>query len=174
MAEEVKGMAEEASVQKVQDRAQLVVFQLGTESYGVDIQRAREIVRVPQVTRVPRAPEFIEGIMNLRGTIIPVIDLRRRFGLGRSEERSENARIIVVEMGDQTVGMIVDAVSEVLYLEADQIEPPSPYMTGVDARFITGVGNLGDRLIILIDLEKVLSFEERERLQEVAAEAEGE
>lgn len=164
-------MADEAVVQKAQEKAQLVIFQLGSESYGVDIQRAREIVRVPQITRVPRAPEFIEGIMNLRGTIIPVIDLRQRFRLGRSE-RSESTRIIVVELGEQTVGMIVDAVSEVLHLDADKVEDPSPYMTGVDSRFITGVGNLGDRLIILIDLEKVLSFEERERLQEVAGDEE--
>ncbi|MBO8142023.1 MAG: chemotaxis protein CheW [Firmicutes bacterium] len=143
---------------------QLVVFRLAGELYGVDIQQVREIIRVPEVTRVPRTPDFVEGVINLRGSVIPVLDLRKRFRLPAGEADRER-RIVVVEMGEQTLGVIVDAVSEVLRLDQDRIEPPSPYIVNVDSQYITGIARLEDRLIILLDLNKVLSAGEREELE---------
>lgn len=148
----------------VSGQMQLVVFRLAGELYGVDIQQVREIIRVPEVTRVPRTPDFVEGVINLRGSVIPVLDLRKRFRLPAGEADRER-RIVVVEMGEQTLGVIVDAVSEVLRLDQDRIEPPSPYIVNVDSQYITGIARLEDRLIILLDLNKVLSAGEREELE---------
>src|ERR687888_2756041 len=104
---------------------QLVVFQLGAELYGVEIARVHEIIRLQAVTRVPRAPAFVEGVINLRGKVIPVVDLRRRFGLPPAEH-TRASRIVVVELGDHVVGITVDGVSEVLRVDTATVEPPSP------------------------------------------------
>jgi len=117
-------VAEGATVETALGRRQLVVFSLGQESYGVDIYRVREIIRVPAITRVPRAPEYVEGVINLRGGVIPVIDLRKRFGMEKGEVTDER-RIVVAELGSQTVGVIVDGVSEVLEVNEADIAPPS-------------------------------------------------
>lgn len=146
---------------------QLVVFELADETYGVDIYQVREIIRVPNVTKIPRTPDFVEGVINLRGGVIPVLDLRQRFGLP-PRDVSNDARIVIVELGDQRVGMRVDRVSEVLRAEAGQIEPPSPYIAGADTRFVTGIARLGDALVILLDLNLILLQEEMERIGEVA------
>lgn len=151
----------------VQER-QLVVFQLGGETYGVDINWVHEIIRMQAITRLPRTPHFIEGVINLRGRIIPVIDLRKRFGLPLGEE-TQNSRIMVVELAGVTVGMIVDAVSEVLRLPAESIEPPPPVMQGIDTAYLQGVGKWEERLVILLDLERVLYRGEQEQLRETVA-----
>lgn len=141
-------------------RQQLVVFSLGDEMYGVDIYRVREIIRVPAITRVPRAPEYVEGVINLRGGVIPVIDLRKRFGMEKGEESAER-RIVVSELGNQTVGMVVDGVSEVLEVDEAEIDPPSEYVMTVDSQYITGIVKR-EKLIILLDLEKVLEVSRRD------------
>jgi purine-binding chemotaxis protein CheW len=151
---------------------QLVVFELATEHYGVDIGAVQSIIKMEPVTVVPRAPEFVEGVINLRGTVLPVIDLRLRFGL-TAEETTKDARIVVVEIDGTEVGMVVNAVSEVLMVGEEEIEPPSPVVTTVDSAFITGIAKVevggGDsakgRLIILLDLTKVLSGQEQGALQ---------
>jgi len=157
------------------DQRQLVVFLLAGELYGVDIHQVREIIRVPEVTRVPRTPDFVEGVINLRGSVIPVIDLRKRFLMPPGAEDADR-RIVVVEMGEQTLGVIVDAVSEVLRLEGDRIEPPSPYIVSLDTQYITGIARLEDRLVILLDLNRVLHAHERDeldRLEERVADVDG-
>jgi purine-binding chemotaxis protein CheW len=139
------------------DERQLVVFQLGAELYGVEISRVHEIIRLQSVTRVPRAPAYVEGVINLRGKVIPVVDLRRRLGLPTAEH-TRASRIVVVEIGDQVVGVIVDGVSEVLRVNGASIEPPSPVVAGLEAEHINGIAKLTDRLVILLDLDRVLAL----------------
>ena len=143
---------------------QLVVFMLAKEHYGVRIAAVESIIKLQPITAVPYSPAFVEGVTNLRGRVLPVIDLRKRFGL-LAEESTKDTRIVVVEMSGTLVGMIVDAVSEVLRVPAESVELPSPIMTTVDSAFITGIAKVGERLIILLDLEKVLSPEEKADLQ---------
>jgi len=138
---------------------QLVVFELSNEHYGVDIGAVNTIIRMQEITEIPRTPDFVEGVINLRGSIIPVIDLRKRFGLPVGEI-TKASRIVVVEAGGQMIGMVVDAVAETLRLSADSIEPPSPVIASVDAEYLRGVGKQENRLVILLDLEKVLTAKE--------------
>ncbi len=143
---------------------QVVVFNLAEENYGVDINAVEGIIKMQAITKVPKAPAFVEGITNLRGEVLPVIDLRKRFGLPTTEPDKET-RIIHVEMDDLRVGMLVDAVTEVLRVAEDDIEAPSPMVATVDSAFITGIAKVEERLIILVDLGKVLSTEEQANLQ---------
>lgn len=147
----------------VEQWEQLVVFDLGHEYYGVDISAVNTIIRMQEITRIPRTPEFVEGVINLRGSIIPVIDLRKRFGLTVGDT-TKASRIVVVEAAGQMIGMIVDAVAETLRLPANAIEPPSPVVTTVDSAYVRGVGKQDSRLVILIDLEKVMTAKEFESL----------
>ena len=149
---------------------QLVVFSLADETYGIDISVVNEIIRMQSITQVPRTPEFVEGVINLRGRIVPVIDLRKRFGLEVSEE-TQASRIMVVELEGIIMGMIVDAVSEVLRLPKDSIEPTPPMVSGVDAAYLRGVGKWDDRLIILLDIDKVLYKNEQEMVARAVQEA---
>jgi purine-binding chemotaxis protein CheW len=149
------------------DVLQLVTFSLGNEEFSVDILKVQEIIRLMELTRVPKAPEFIEGVINLRGKVIPVMDLRKRFGMPEAEDSSD-ARIIVVELKNTTVGFRVDGVSEVLRLPADTVEPPPTMVCGVETEYIKGVGKLDDRLIILLDVEKVLTEEEHSSMDSTA------
>jgi len=156
-------MAEE---QKQVQEEQLVIFQVANEVFGVDISTVQEIIRIQAITKIPKAPEFVEGVINLRGKVIPVIDLRERFGFEKTEE-TKSTRIVVIEVGEDTVGMIVDAVAEVLRLPVTAIEPPASIIEGVDSEYLRGIGKVDERLIILLDLEKVLTEMEKGRLKEV-------
>jgi purine-binding chemotaxis protein CheW len=147
---------------------QLVIFGLAKEFYGVDIATVEGIIKLQAITAVPRAPAFVEGVTNLRGEVLPVIDLRKRFGLPVDEKRGKDTRIIVVVMGGKKVGMVVDAVSEVLRVADTAIEPPSPIVTTVDSVFIRGIAKVDDRLVILLDLGQILSVEEKGSLQKLA------
>ncbi len=143
---------------------QVVSFKLGSEEYGVDIAQVQEINRMVAITHVPRAPLFMEGVINLRGQLIPIIDLRTRFGMPRAEH-TKHTRIVVTEIGTKRVGMVVDSVSEVLRLDTDQIEPAPEMITGVETEYIRGVGKIEDRLIILLDLARIISSGERRELE---------
>ncbi len=145
---------------------QLVSFVVEDEEFGVDILKVQEIIRTVDITRVPKSPEFVEGVINLRGKIVPVIDLRIRFGIAK-HERDNETRIIVVELSDRVVGFLVDKVKEVIRVEKNIIEPPPELTTSISSNYITGVAKLQDRLLILLDLDKVLSGEEQEHLSEV-------
>ena len=135
---------------------QLVVFDLAAEAYGVDIGSVREIIRMQDITQVPRTPEFVEGVIDLRGKVIPVVDLRKRFGF-EVEEATKDTRIVVVDIGGQDIGVVVDAVTEVLRVSADAVEPPSSVITTADSEYLLGIVKLATRLIILLDLEQALS-----------------
>ena len=148
--------------------SQLVIFGLANEHYGLEISAVEGIIKMQSITAVPRAPSFVEGVTNLRGSVLPVIDLRRRFGLP-AEAAGKDARIVVVDMHGSKVGMVVDGVSEVLHINNDAIEPPSPLVSTVDSTFIRGIAKVGERLIILLDLGKVLSVEEQARLKQLPA-----
>jgi purine-binding chemotaxis protein CheW len=148
------------------NEVQLVVFQLGKEYYGVDIHQVQEIIRFQSPTKVPGAPSFVEGVINLRGRVIPIIDLRKRFRLSEKEV-TKDTRVIVVEVAPHTVGMVVDAVDEVLRISEDKIEPPSPLIASIQEEYIQGVGKLEDKLVIILDLQKVLSKEEKAKLEEI-------
>ncbi|WP_296304468.1 chemotaxis protein CheW [uncultured Desulfovibrio sp.] len=151
--------------QKKQDDQllQLVTFSIGEEEFGVNILKVQEIIRTMEITKVPRAPDFVEGVINLRGKVIPIIDLRRRFGLA-PRGHDKNTRIIVIEINNIIVGFVVDAVSEVLRIPASTVEPPPPVVAGVESDYVSGVGKLQDRLLIMLDLDRLLSSEDMEAL----------
>ncbi|MDN5330924.1 MAG: purine-binding chemotaxis protein CheW [Tepidanaerobacteraceae bacterium] len=134
---------------------QFVVFKLGQEEYAVDIMHVNTIERMMPITRVPKAPDYVEGVINLRGEIIPVIDLKKRFGLA-SGEVTADTRIIIVMLDDLTVGMIVDSATEVVQLPQDSIEPPPSVAGNISSDFLEGVGKIGDRLLIILNLEKIM------------------
>ncbi|MBD3174156.1 MAG: chemotaxis protein CheW [Armatimonadia bacterium] len=142
---------------------QLVVFDIGSEEFGVAIDRVREIIPMEQITQVPRTPPFVKGVIDLRGMVIPVIDLQERFGIAAGEDQSQD-RIIVVEMADQVVGCTVDSVTEVLTLPGDSVKPPPAAVASVDSEYLWGVGRYDERLLLLLDLDKVLSRQEVEEL----------
>jgi purine-binding chemotaxis protein CheW len=147
-----------------QEILQLVSFHIDNEEFGVEILKVQEIIRMMAVTKVPNAPCFIEGVINLRGRVIPIIDLRIRLGLERISHNS-STRIIVLEISSKTIGFIVDSVNEVLRIPKSIIEtPPDIISRGINSEYITAVGKLDDRLLILLDLEKILSSEETKSL----------
>jgi len=141
------------------DELQLVSFNVGAEEFGVDILKVQEINRMVEITRVPQAPHYVEGVINLRGKVIPIVDLRKRFNL-EYKEYDKNTRIVVVDIDGNIMGMIVDSVSEVLRLQASMIEPPPEIVTGINSECIKGVAKLEDRLLIFLDLSKVIDVSE--------------
>lgn len=142
---------------------QLVSFHIGAEEFGLDILRVQEINRMVEITRVPNSPHFVSGVINLRGRVIPIVDLRERFGLAR-KDNDKNTRIIVVELKGRVVGFVVDSVQEVLRIPKSITEPPPPMVAGIGSEYITAVGKLEDRLLILIDLERILTSTEQDQL----------
>ncbi|MBQ3060663.1 MAG: purine-binding chemotaxis protein CheW [Desulfovibrio sp.] len=138
------------------DLLQLVTFHIGEEEFGVDILAVQEIIRLMQITMVPRASAFIEGVINLRGKVIPVINMRTRFGMP-ARPHDNSTRIVVTEFGQKIVGFLVDAVSEVLRIPAATVEDPPPVVAGIGSEYIRGVGKLNNRLLILLDLDNLLN-----------------
>jgi purine-binding chemotaxis protein CheW len=147
---------------------QLVIFELSNEFYGVEIGTVEGIIKMQPITAVPHAPPFVEGVTNLRGAVLPVMDLRKRFGQP-PQAATKDSRIVVAVMGALKVGMIVDGVSEVLRVADDAIEPPSPLVTTVETTFIKGIAKVADRLIILLELSQVLSAPEQAQLPALCA-----
>jgi purine-binding chemotaxis protein CheW len=146
---------------------QVVGFSIGRETFGLPIAAVREIVRVPEITSVPNAPDYIEGVINLRGRIIPVVDLRKRFGETAVEPNKKN-RIVVVEMENRAIGLLVHSASEVLKIPPSEIEAPQDVFQEGELNYISGVGKLKGRLVILLDLARILERGELRRLEEVA------
>jgi purine-binding chemotaxis protein CheW len=146
---------------------QVVGFRIGSETFGVRIGSVREIVRVPEITSVPNAPDTIEGVINLRGKIIPVMDLRKRFGQVAIAPDRKN-RILVVELDNKLLGLIVNAASEVLKIPPSEIEAPGSVFAEGESSYVTGVGKLKGRLIIILDIAKLLHHPEFKRLEEAA------
>jgi len=145
---------------------QFVEFKLGDEVYGIDILQVKTIERMMSITRVPKAPDFVEGVINLRGEIVPVIDLKKRFDLPASET-TDNTRIIIVTVDDLTVGMIVDSATEVVHLPENAIEPAPAITGGIDSNYLDGVGKIEDKLLILLNSAKVLRPQEINQLAQM-------
>ena len=153
---------------------QLVTFQVGPEVYGLEINSITEIVRPHRITPLPRMPKFIEGVINLRGTIIPIIDLRKRFALATIHDNPRKMRMMIMRgaiqgtagTGRDLIGLVVDGVNAVLHVPKKDIEPAPEVATGGSADFITGMGKVADRLIILLDITRILSQQERSALTE--------
>lgn len=143
---------------------QLVVFELENENYGVDIKSVESIIKMQTITKMPQSPAFVEGVTNLRGKVLPVIDLRSRFDLPRHDISKEN-RIIVVSMNGIDVGMVVDSVSEVLTIQEADIDPIPNMVSTVDSSYLRGIVKLNGRLVILLDLGAVLSIQEKATLE---------
>jgi purine-binding chemotaxis protein CheW len=145
---------------------QLVSFHIDGEEFGLDILRVQEIIRIQELTRVPNSPDFVDGVINLRGKVIPVIALRKRFGLEQLAH-DKQTRIVVMEAGGTVVGFIVDSVSEVLRIPADTVEPP-PRLGKVEREYVSGVGKLDNRLLILLDVDRLMSDSETTKADIVA------
>lgn len=143
---------------------QLVSFHLADEVYGIEITKVREIILMCDITQVPQTPHYVKGLINLRSTVIPVIDLRARFGMAESELTSES-RIMVINVGSKTVGIIVDGVDEVLRISKDQIAPAPPTVASVGNEYLNGLVKLDDALLILLDIDNLLGEEGAEALE---------
>ncbi|QEK11926.1 purine-binding chemotaxis protein CheW [Crassaminicella thermophila] len=146
---------------------QYVIFRLANESYGVDIMNVKEICEFKESVKVPNTPKFVDGIINLRGDITPIIDLKKRFNLKDTGINSDT-RIIVINIKDRQVGFIVDEASQVLRIREEDIESAPELIAGVDKKYITGVGKLEDQIVLLLDLEYILSDNEKEKIQQIA------
>jgi len=164
----------EKKISAAEESMQLVTFQVGAEEFGLDIRSIAEVVRPLRITSLPRMPEFIEGVVNLRGAIIPVVDLRKRFGVQGDSGSAKKVRMLITRgavrgpgsTGGDLLGLVVDGVREVLHIPRQQIDPTPAAARGLQADFIGGVGKVGDRLVILVDITKILSRLEREALAE--------
>ena len=141
------------------DELQVVAFNISTEVFGVDILKMQEINRMVEITKVPQVPHYVEGVINLRGKVIPIVDLRKRFNM-ESKEHDKNTRILVVDINSNILGMVVDAVSQVLRFPVSSIESPPEIVTGIDSDYIKGVVKLEDQLLIYLDLSKVIDMTE--------------
>jgi purine-binding chemotaxis protein CheW len=148
------------------DLLQLVTFHIENEEFAVDILNIQGINRMVEITKVPNAPDFVEGIINLRGKVIPLICLRKRLGMPE-RDYDKATRFIVVEINSRVIGFIVDSVSEVLRISSSITEQTPPMVSSVDSRFITGIAKLDDRLLILLDLEKVLTYSQKDELDKL-------
>ena len=147
---------------------QLVVFELANEFYGINIAVVESIIKMQAITQLPQTPAFVKGVTNLRGSVLPVIDLRTRFAL-EAREDTKQTRIIIVTMGSVKVGVVVDAVSEVLRVSDESIEPLPPMVNSVNSAFLKGIARLENRLIILLELGKVLDIGEQQALEVLSA-----
>jgi purine-binding chemotaxis protein CheW len=166
MAERAEAGGAAEAVEAVSREGKYLTFVLGNEEYGLEILKVREIIGMMEITAVPQTPAFVKGVINLRGKVIPVVDLRLKFGM-EEKEITEATCIIVVEVGGVQMGIVVDTVSEVLDITEAQIEDPPRFGTQVDTDFILGMGKVENQVKILLDIERVLSSEELVMVAEI-------
>jgi purine-binding chemotaxis protein CheW len=158
----------ETTLSETHGTLQLVSFKLDKEIYGIEITKVREIILITEITRIPQTPHYVKGLINLRSTVIPVIDLRSLFGL-QEDELTDESRIMVLQACGKTIGIVVDAVSEVLRIKRDEIAPPPPTVAGLGREYLTGLVRLEKQLLILLDIDKILGKNGDEVLDAVAA-----
>ncbi|KXG43407.1 chemotaxis protein CheW [Tepidibacillus infernus] len=156
------------TVEQNSSEIKVIVFRLGSEEYGVDVQQVKSIERMEHITRVPNTPPFVKGVINLRGVVIPIIDLRRRFSI-EQKDYNESTRIIIVNVEEMEVGLIVDAANDVIDIPVQAIEPPPKVVGAVEAIYLRGVAKLSNRLLILLNLDKVLNVDEMKELEKFGA-----
>ena len=149
----------------------LVTFRLGSGEYAIDIMQAKEIIKMEKITLIPNAPYFVEGVINLRGNIIPIIDLKKRFNLEESEG-DKNTGIIIAKIEDVDMGIMIDSISKVVSMANSDIQPPPSMLQGIGQRYIKGVGKMEDKLLVVLDLDKLFTNEEDDRSEEEASESE--
>jgi purine-binding chemotaxis protein CheW len=147
------------SASTIESADEYLTFALGEEEYGVEILKVQEIRGYDTVTRLPDAPDYIKGVINLRGTIVPVIDMRLKFRLAKAEYNALTV-MIVLNVADRVVGMVVDSVSDVIRLDAEQIRPVPEIGATIDRQFITGIGTQGERMLILLEIERLMTSAE--------------
>lgn len=150
--------------QETIEEIKVIIFRLKDEEYGVDVNQVKSIERMERITRVPNTPPFVKGVINLRGVVIPIIDLRNRFGI-ELLEYNDSTRIVIVNVDDVEVGLIVDAANDVIDIPINAIEPPPKVVGGVESKYLRGVAKLSNRLLILLNLDKVLNPDEVKELE---------
>lgn len=163
MAEQTEQQPIESTENRVdlEDSTNLVTFRLGSGEYAIDIMQAKEIIKMEKITLIPNAPDFVEGVINLRGNIIPIINLKKRFNLEETEG-DKNTGIIIVKIEDVDMGIIIDSISKVVSISNSDIQPPPPMLSGIGQKYIKGVGKLEDKLLVVLDLEKLFTTDEEE------------
>ena len=161
MAEQLEQQTAESTESRadVEDSTNLITFRLGSGEYAIDIMQAKEIIKMEKITLIPKAPDFVEGVINLRGNIIPIIDLKKRFHLEETEG-DKNTGIIIVKIEDVDMGIIIDSISKVVSISNSDIQPPPPMLSGIGQKYIKGVGKLEDKLLVVLDLEKLFTTDE--------------
>lgn len=150
--------------QETMEEIKVIIFRLKNEEYGVDVSQVKSIERMERITRVPNTAPFVKGVINLRGVVIPIIDLRNRFGIEHLEY-NDSTRIVIVNVDDVEVGLIVDAANDVIDIPVNSIEPPPKAVGGVESKYLRGVAKLSNRLLILLNLDKVLNPDEIKELE---------
>ncbi len=163
-------MAHKESIAKGGAGAEFLSFRLGTEEYGIDILKVQEIRGYDAVTRIANTPEFLKGVINLRGTIVPIIDLRIKFGLG-NPVYDEFTVVIILNVASRIVGVVVDSVSDVLTLTDEQMRPAPEFSAALDTQYVTGLGAIDDRMLILVDIEKLIGSRDMGLVDEEQLEA---
>lgn len=158
------------SEENVVNEVKVIVFQLKDEEYGVEVDQVRSIERMQHITRVPRTPDFVKGVINLRGVVTPIIDLRKRFGI-EEVETTDSTRIIIVAVSKMEVGLIVDAANDVVDIPNNIVEPPPEVVGGLEAEYLRGVAKMDKRLLILLNLDKVLNPKELKEIKSIEANA---
>ena len=168
MAEQLEQQSIESTESRaeLEDSTNLVTFRLGSGEYAIDIMQAKEIIKMEKITLIPNAPDFVEGVINLRGNIIPIIDLKKRFNL-EEIEGDKNTGIIIVKIEDVDMGIIIDSISKVVSISNSDIQPPPPMLSGIGQKYIKGVGKLEDKLLVVLDLEKLFTTDEEEETDSI-------
>ncbi len=147
---------------------QIVVFSLGEEEFAVEISKVREIVRMQPIRRIPGSPAFIEGIVNLRGGIVPIVDLRKRFGVAESDVDREQRKIVIINMETRQIGILVDGVTEILRIDEESVEEaPAIVADTIEKKYLVGVAKVDRRLIVLLDMVRIFSGKEQQELTRV-------
>ncbi|HNR87224.1 MAG TPA: chemotaxis protein CheW [Spirochaetota bacterium] len=149
--------------ESVASSLQVVCFKVGREEYGIDILKVQEILKVPKITVLPKSAEYIKGVIDLRGKVIPIIDLGKRFGIEMGGDL-RSSRVIVVDVKGKRIGLAIDAVSHVAKIDAKDIEPPPPVVKGISGRYIAGIGKLGQDFVVILDIDQIFMIEELKNL----------